>query len=148
MARRLRGEQGDATVEAVLATPVLLLLILLVVQFGLWYHASHTAEAAAQEGVRAARMERATAADGQQRAEAFMADAAPTLVDNVTVDATRDGDTARVEVSGTVHSLIPGLELTVHAEAESPVERFRAENERFSNSEGSSRSNSGAGGGS
>ena len=56
-----RNERGDATVEAVLAVPVLLLLILMVVQFGLWYHASHTAKAAAQEGVRAVRTEGAAA---------------------------------------------------------------------------------------
>ena len=50
-----RGERGDAAVEAVLITPVLLFLIMVVIQFGLWYHASHVAEAAAQEGASAAR---------------------------------------------------------------------------------------------
>ncbi len=88
--RRLRDERGDATVEAVLAVPVLLLLVLLVIQFGLYYHAAHTAEAAAQEGARAARVEGASAADGEDRARTFMADAAPTLVDDVTITATRD----------------------------------------------------------
>ena len=127
MTRRLREERGDATVEAVLAVPVLLLLILLVIQFGLYYHASHTAEAAAQEGVRVARAEGASATDGQRRAEDFMADAAPTLVDDVTVIATREADVARVDVRGTVHSIVPGLNLTIHAEAQSPVERFRAD---------------------
>ena len=123
----LRSERGDATVEAVLATPVLLLLILTAIQFGLWYHAVHTAQAAAQEGVRAARVEGATALDGRLRAEGFMADAAPTLVDDVAVDATRDTETAHVEVRGTLHSLIPGFALPVHAEANSPIERFRAD---------------------
>jgi len=120
-----RTERGDATVEAVLAVPVLLLLILTVIQFGLWYHASHTAEAAAQEGARAARVEHATAADGHDRAERFMHDAAPTLVQDVRVEASRDAELAHVEVRGIVHSIVPGLNLTVHAEAESPVERFR-----------------------
>jgi Flp pilus assembly protein TadG len=124
---RVRSERGDATVEAVLATPVLLLLILTVIQFGLWYHAVHTAQAAAQEGVRAARVEGATAVDGQRRAEGFMADAAPTLVDDVAVDASRDTEAAHVTVRGTLHSLIPGVELPVHAEADSPIERFRAD---------------------
>lgn len=125
--RRFRDERGDATVEAVLAVPVLLLLITIVIQFGLYYHAAHTAEAAAQEGARAARVEGAVAADGQQRAEAFMADAAPTLVDNVTVIATRDTETAHVEVRGTVQPIVPGLTLRVQADATSPVERFRAD---------------------
>lgn len=125
--RRFRDERGDATVEAVLAVPVLLLLVLLVIQFGLYYHAAHTAEAAAQEGARAARVEGASAADGDDRARSFMADAAPTLVHDVTIYATRDTDTARVEVRGVVHAIVPGLNLSVHAEAASPVERFRAD---------------------
>ncbi len=124
--RRLRSERGDATVEAVLAVPVLLLLVLLVIQFGLYYHAAHTAEAAAQEGARAARVDGASADDGKTRARTFMADAAPTLVRDVTVIATRNAETARVEVRGVVHAIVPGLDLSVRAEAESPVERFRA----------------------
>lgn len=124
---RLRDERGDATVEAVLAVPVLLLLITLVIQFGLYYHAAHTAEAAAQEGARSSRVEGAIAADGKQRAEDFMVDAVPTLVYNVTVTATRDADVAHVEVRGKVRSIVPGVTLTVHAEAESPVERYRAD---------------------
>lgn len=127
MYRRLRGERGDATVEAVLAVPVLLLLIMTVIQFGLFYHASHTAEAAVQEGVRAARVEGGTAADGRDRAERFMHDAAPTLVNGVRVDAVRDTEVARVEVRGSVRAIVPGLHLSIHAEAESPVERFRAD---------------------
>jgi Flp pilus assembly protein TadG len=124
---QLGDEAGDATVEAVLAVPVLILLIMLVIQFGLYYHAAHTAEAAAQEGARAARAQGAAASDGQRRAEEFMVDAAPTLVSNVRVVVTRDADTAQIEVRGTVHSIVPGLTFSVHADAESPVERFRAD---------------------
>ncbi|MGE4086327.1 MAG: TadE/TadG family type IV pilus assembly protein, partial [Vicinamibacterales bacterium] len=40
------SERGDATVEAVLAVPVLLLLIMTVIQFGLYFHAQHTVTAA------------------------------------------------------------------------------------------------------
>ena len=122
---RAHDEDGDATVEAVLVTPVLLFLIMVVIQFGLWYHASHVAEAAAQEGASAARVEAATAYDGRVRARQFMAAAAPALVDGVSVTATRDTEIARVEVNGTVHSLVPGLTLHVHGEAQSQVERFR-----------------------
>ena len=123
--RKGQSQRGDATVEVVLAVPVLMLLIMLVIQFGLWYHASHAASAAAQEGVRAARVYDGSASDGQRRAESFMATAAPTLVEDVQVTAARDLATARVEVRGTLHSVIPGFNVVVHAEAESPIERFR-----------------------
>lgn len=125
--RRHRNQRGDATLEAVLAVPVLLLLIFMVLQFGLYYHAAHTAEAAAQEGARAARLDGGTAADGRARAEGFMAEAAPTLVRDVRVAATRDAEHVHVEVRGTVQSLVPGVTLTVHADADGPVERFRAD---------------------
>ena len=74
MAGRLRDERGDETVEAVLAVPVLMFLIMTVIQFGLWYHASHTAEAAAQEGVRAARVEGGTEVDGRDRLDSVHRD--------------------------------------------------------------------------
>jgi Flp pilus assembly protein TadG len=120
-----RDERGDETIEAVLVTPVLLLLIMVVIQFGLWYHASHVAEAAAQQGAGVARVEAATAADGRTSAQQFMADAAGALVDHVTVLSTRDNQVVRVVVDGTVHSIVPGLNLHVHGEATSPIERFR-----------------------
>jgi Flp pilus assembly protein TadG len=125
--QREHRERGDATVEAVLAVPVLLFLIMTVFQFGLWYHASHVARAAAQEGVRAARVEGGDAAAGQVRAQRFMHDAAPTLVHGVEVTSSRDANTARVEVHGVVRSLIPGFDLEVDANAQSPVERFRSD---------------------
>jgi Flp pilus assembly protein TadG len=117
--------RGDVTVETVLVVPVLLLLIMIVFQFGLWYHATHVARAAAQEGVRTARVVDGSADAGRAEAEHFMHDAAPTLVTGVTVDAHRDQQTARVEVHGTVRAVIPGVHLPVDATAQSPVERFR-----------------------
>ncbi|MGH3185480.1 MAG: TadE/TadG family type IV pilus assembly protein, partial [Streptosporangiaceae bacterium] len=40
---RWRDERGSATAELVIATPLLLLLILAIVQFALWEHATHVA---------------------------------------------------------------------------------------------------------
>ena len=124
------GEAGQATTEVVLVVPALLALIMLVVQFGLWYHAEHVVQAAAQEGVRAARMEDGTAAAGESRAGAFLAAAGSTLVDNSSVSARRDGETATVEVTGTVTAVVPGLSLAVEASATIPVERFRVTDEQ------------------
>lgn len=119
-------EQGQATTEVVLLVPALLFLIMAVIQFGLWYHAQHVVLAAAQEGVRAARVESGTAADGQARAEEILATSAKTLVEEKRVTSVRELDTAIVEVSGRVTAVVPGLSLPVSARAESPLERFRA----------------------
>ena len=122
--RRSQDDRGDATTELVLVTPVLLLLIAFVVQFALWYHASHVAESAAQEGVRAARALGGTAEAGQQTAEHFLAETGPKVVTGPSVTAIRDADSARVEVRGYAPMLVPGLRLAVTATAESPTERL------------------------
>ncbi len=119
-----QGERGEATTEVVLVTPVLLLLIAFVVQFALWYHASHVAEAAAQEGARAARAYGGSAAAGQERAEHFLAETGPRVVVEPKVMATRDATSARVEIRGHSVEVIPGLRWAVTARAESPTERF------------------------
>lgn len=128
-----RGDQtrqdGAATVELVVATPLLLLLVLVVVQFALWAHAAHVADAAAQEGARAARLEGGTAAKGAAEARDFLAQLSPTILVHPAVSAHRDANTARVEVSGEAMMLIPGLHLPVRVAAEGQVERFRPPNQ-------------------
>jgi len=122
--QKQRAERGEATTEMVLVTPVLLLLIAFVIQFALWYHASHVAGAAAQEGVRAARAYAGTAEAGKERAEKFLAETGPTVVVGADVHAIRDVEHARVEVHGHAPSVVPGFRLPVDAVADSPNERL------------------------
>ena len=124
--RHRRGDEGgQATTELVLATPALLLLCMLLVQVGLWFHASHVVRAAAQEGARAARIEQGTEADGRARVQSFLAAVAPRLIESVTIQVDRDADTARVEVRGQVLPVVPFVDFAVTAVSEGPVERFR-----------------------
>jgi Flp pilus assembly protein TadG len=125
MTRLRENERGEATTEMVLVVPVLLVLITLVIQFGLWYHASNVADAAAEEGVRAARLRGGTAEAGQATTENFLSQAGPTIVVAPEVSVSRDSDTARVEVHGSVVSVVPGIRLPIDALAESPLEEFR-----------------------
>jgi Flp pilus assembly protein TadG len=125
MHRSTGDERGSATTEVVLLVPVLLFLIMLVVQFGLWFHAQHVAQAAADEGARAAKVEGRTSADGAARANAFLNQAASELLDDRAVDANRTPELATVTVRGHVVAVVPGLHLAVRARATDPVERFR-----------------------
>jgi Flp pilus assembly protein TadG len=118
------GERGLASVELVVVTPVLLSLILLVVQVGLYFHASHVALAAAEEGARSARALHGSAAAGQARARRFVDDLGNGLIRTPVVTASRSQTTARVEVRGQVAGVFPGLQLVVNRSVESPVERF------------------------
>lgn len=122
-------DRGSATTEAVLVTPILLFLIMVVIQFGLWYHAQHVVRAASEQGVRAARVDQAEADAGADRAERFLADAGPRLVTEPAITVDRTTDTVTVSVSGRVVAVVPGLELPVRATARGAVERFRAASE-------------------
>ncbi|MGH9295775.1 MAG: TadE family protein, partial [Acidimicrobiales bacterium] len=62
---RVRGERGAVSAELVIATPLLLLLIMGVIQFALWQHAEHIASAVAQQGVAVGRLQGETAAAGE-----------------------------------------------------------------------------------
>lgn len=136
--RRLRGDEGAATTELVIVAPAFLFLILLIVQFGLYFHAINVASAAAQEGARDASFNDATLADGQATAEDLVQTLAPELLSGVQVlPAYVDGgDSVRMTVEGDVSQVvaIPGIDLsiTVNESAETPVEDFRASGETLS----------------
>ena len=120
-----RSERGDASVEAVLVVPVLLFLIMVVVQAGLWFHGNQVVTAAAQEGVQAGRLDGATAGTGEERARVFLRRVSPSIARTATVHASRDAERTSVVVTGTVQPVLPGVALTVVGRADAPTERFR-----------------------
>lgn len=124
--KRITGDRGEAVTETVLLVPVLILLIMLVIQFGLWYHAQHVVQAAAQEGVRAARAENGTADDGTRRATAFLDQVGGNTIQAPEVASVRSDEMATVTVDAHAAAVIPGLSLDVHATASSPIEEFSA----------------------
>lgn len=121
-------EAGSSTTELVLLMPVVLLLIMLIVQFGLWLHAQQIAAAAAQEGLVAAQAEFGTSAAGRDRATSFLTEAGG--LRQIRVESERDATSVRVEVAGVTPAVIPGMALAVGAVAQGPVERFVGETAR------------------
>ncbi|MFD0201420.1 MULTISPECIES: TadE/TadG family type IV pilus assembly protein [Saccharothrix] len=122
--RALRGDRGSVSAELVIATPLLLLLLLAIVQFALWSHATHIAQAAASQGLAVARSQNGTAAAGTSSAQQLLDQLASGPLTGSTVTSDRTADSASVRVSGTATSVVPFLSLPVHAEAAGPVERF------------------------
>lgn len=127
---RGRCESGSASAQVVLATPALVLVVMLVFQFALYEHASHVVTAAAQHGAAAAQIEHGTATVGRQEAERFLRGADRGLLRDPSVEVMRNERTARVVVRAAVVSLVPGITLTVHGEADGPTERFFSRLER------------------
>lgn len=108
-----------------MATPVLLFLVMLLVQAGLWFHAQHVAQAAAQEGLRAARVQGGTVVAGDARAHEFLDSLGREIIQGRRVEVDRDGDVATVRVEGWAVNVVPGLRFSISEVAEGPVEVFR-----------------------
>lgn len=126
--RGSRGQTGSSTTELVLLMPVVFLLVLLIVQFGLWLHARQVATAAAQDGLTAAQMELGTSVAGRERAERFAAEGGG--LREVQIDAVRNATSARVTVAAVTPTVLPGMTWNVSVVAEGPVERWIAEIDR------------------
>ena len=124
------GERGATTTELAIVFPVLVAVVLAVVQFGVWYHAAAVARAAASEGVRAMLVVDGTDADGRRRTQEFLDRLGRGVIEAPAVSTSRTGDVAVVEVRASAPELLPGLRLPVTARAETPLERFRAADDR------------------
>lgn len=105
--------------------PLLLLLVLVSVHVGLWFHARHIVDAASQEGARAARAAGATDNDGYGRAQQMLADLGSGSVINPTITVARSAGTVTVTVTGQAPPVIAGLAVNVSASSTSPIEEFK-----------------------
>ncbi|MFD2486735.1 TadE/TadG family type IV pilus assembly protein [Amycolatopsis albidoflavus] len=120
----LRGDRGEATVELVVATPLLLLTLLAIIQFAVWSHATHVAQAAASQALATARAQHGTAAAGRAAGQRLLADLAAGPLRDPGLAVSRGADSASASVRGEAAAVLPGVHLPVHAEAAGPVERF------------------------
>jgi len=130
--RRVRGERGTATLELAIVAPALMLLVLGIVQFGLWYHAEHVTKTAAMEAARTAAAENGQVASGEQRALEVLDAGLGSAIDDPTVRVSIGQETARVRINARMPGLlpIPGLSsLRLSAEATAYRERFRSAGE-------------------
>lgn len=120
----LRHDRGAVSAELVIAIPLLLLLLLAIVQFAVWSHATHIAQAAASQGLAAARVHSGTASAGTDRAQQLLEQLAQSSLKGASVNSERGLETASVRITGTAAAVLPFLRLPVHAEAAGPVERL------------------------
>ena len=122
---RSRDERGSGSLTLVVLFPVILLLIFGVVQGALYYYARSLALAAAQEGLRDARVENGSASAGGDRARQFLDRVDDGMLKAVSVSPQRNAGSASVTVRGRSLSLLPGMPgLQVAQTASGPVEVF------------------------
>lgn len=104
--------------------PALLFVLMLIIQFALYAHASSVAEAAAQEAAAVARRADGSQAGGASAANRALASLGPKMLTSRTVSVERSATTASVTITGRVVSLVPGVSLALRETAQGPVERF------------------------
>lgn len=117
---------GAESVALAVLFPIVLVLILSLIQGGLWWHAHAVAAHAAQAGVDAGRPVGATTFAAVDAAQSFTICAGHGVLTTPQVDVTLTADTVRVAVSGNVIRVlpIPGLDIRIEADAQAVKERF------------------------
>jgi Flp pilus assembly protein TadG len=132
--RRGLGDRGSSVVELAVLAPGFLMVIMLIVQFGLWFNARQAALAAAQAGAQVAREDAVVSpggwqAEAQQASAKYYDDLNTSLLSSLTANA--HGDPANqvyVTVSGPMgYSVFNffGIKWTITETAGGPVECFR-----------------------
>jgi Flp pilus assembly protein TadG len=120
--RAVGDERGAVAAELVIATPLLLLLIMGVIQFALWQHATHVAEAAAQQALSVGRLQGETPAAGETQGEAVLAQVGGGVLIDSKVTATKTAAVTTVVVTGRAVSVVGLFSLPVQAVASGPSE--------------------------
>ena len=128
MRDRRPGDAGMTTSQVAVLFPAVLFWLMLIVQYGLWWHAKQVANAAAAEAVDAAQIDTGTAAEGEAAAASYLAQSGN--LTSITIAVDRGPAVVAAEVSGNAPQLVPGFSWTVTARSEAPVERFIPEPER------------------
>ena len=145
--RRTCEDDGVSTSQLAILFPVVLFWLMLIVQYGLWWHtkqvanaaaadagpglwshAKQVANAAAIEAVDVAQLPSGSAPSGAAAAEEYLRQAGNLDGARVTVD--RSPTLVTAEVTGNAPQLVPGYSWQVTARSQGPVERFIPEPER------------------
>lgn len=120
-----RDERGATSViQLVLIFPALLMMLMSIIQFGLLAHARNVAEQAAQEGAATARRFDGTEAEAKADALTYLTLLGPQTLQDRGVTVNRGSQSATVTITGTVISLVPGVNLSVSESSTGPVERY------------------------
>ena len=120
---RRGSDRGAAATELVIAVPALLLMMLTVVQFAVYAHARHIAQAVAAQALAAARVDGGTAAAGETAGRQLLSQLGSALT-QPTVTVRRGPARVAVTVTGSAAHVLPGSALPVTVQDDGPVERL------------------------
>lgn len=117
------SERGSASVEAIVAIPVVLLIIFGIIQGVVVLQANNLAQVAASSAYETARLYDATTEDGIAQGNATLSQAGTTL-SGTEVTVQRTAETVTVTVTGTAPSLLPGVPIPISRTIIGPTEKW------------------------
>ena len=123
--RQSRTDEGSSVVEAVLVVPVLMLVLMVIVQFCLWMHATQVAQTAASVGDQVARSVGGGPAAGVASARSVLSGTGSDVTGSTVVVSVLPGESEWLQVTGRAVSVVPGLSFAVSASAIGPIQQFR-----------------------
>lgn len=119
----LRADRGSYTLSTVITFPVVLLIFLVALQAALYFHARNVAIKAGEEGLRQARAQIGSSAQGTAAAYAYIAKTGSTVLRAPIVVASRGPRQAQIQITGQPISLVPFTNFTITVNQNAPVER-------------------------
>jgi len=126
--RRCRDDRGSAAVEFAIGAPLLLLVLMLAWQVGVWAIGDLAARNAANHALQTSRVVGGTQAAGHGDAAALLAQNGGWFVVDPVVTVTKTPTTTTVTITGRARALvpasvIPGLQPTITVTVQAPTER-------------------------
>lgn len=122
---RLASDRGSASAEFAIAAVLFGVLLMLGVQFALWAHATHMAQAAANSGVQTTRVLGGSAQAGNADAATMLAQLSGNVLHDPQIAVTRTSTTATVRITGKATSILPLLpNLPVSVTVTAPCEQL------------------------
>ncbi|GAB3734094.1 TadE/TadG family type IV pilus assembly protein [Nocardiopsis nanhaiensis] len=124
--RSERANRSDdrGSAELLFILPLVFVMLLAVVQVGLWAHAQHRAQAVASQALDAALAFDGTEDAAHERAGHAHDQLGGGVLRSVRVEVDRSADQARVSLSGRAPSLLPGVGVPVSSQVSGPVEQL------------------------
>jgi hypothetical protein len=95
-----------------------------VIQFAIWEHATHVADAVAQQGLAVGRLQGETAAAGKAEARSVLDQLGSGVLVSPDVTASRTAATTTLVVTGRAESIVGLFSLPVRATASGPTEAY------------------------
>ncbi|MGP4001702.1 TadE family protein [Streptomyces sp. 8N706] len=124
--RPVQIDRGESSIQMAIVFPFVILATIAVVQASMWYFARDIALTAAREGLTAGRSYGAGPTEGAARARSVLDRTAGDSLQGTAVStAGSTGQRIRIQVSGTVPSMLPGVGgMTITQSASGPIERW------------------------